>query len=100
MDREARIARARELAAKTSIELRRRREEAAVRIAAMGTAAAMRRAREIDGDPSIPWLGPVRDPGAWRDAGEAARNVALAAARTGRTITCGELGSPPTRPRA
>ena len=65
--------------------------ERAAEILAMGSDDAGRVAQTIDRDDSVPWLGPIATPGQWSDAVVAARQVTIAAARQGRTITYGEL---------
>jgi len=95
MNREERIAWAKQEALKSSPERARQREveqsERSARIAAMGAGAANREAYRLSQDSSIPWMGPVATPDVWSTAVAAARAVAIEAARHRRTITYGEL---------
>jgi len=87
MNREERIAWAKQEALKSSPERARQREveqsERSARIGAMGAGAANREAYLLSQDSSIPWMGPVATPDVW--------STAVAAARHRRTITYGEL---------
>ena len=72
MNREERIAWAKEKAAETAPEraLQREQEEAerSERIALMGSDEANQAAYDLARDPSIPWMGPVATPGVWAQA--------------------------------
>ena len=95
MNREERIAKAKQMAAESAPERARQREweeaERSARIASMGPAEANRAAYALHSDSSIPWLGPVGTPHEWSQAVAAARNVTIEAARRRQTITYGEL---------
>ena len=95
MNREERIAWAKQKAAETAPERARQREqeelERSERIAAMGSDEANRAAYDLSRDTSIPWIGPVATPHEWTRAVAAARAVTIEAARHRQTITYGEL---------
>ena len=95
MNREERIAWAKQKAAEAAPERARQRQldefERLIRIATMGRSEANRVAYSLNQDPSIPWLGSVSTPYEWSQAVSAARAVAIEAARRGKTITYGEL---------
>ncbi len=95
MNREERIAWAKQKAAETAPERARQREheeaERSERIAAMGSEEANREAYDLVRDKSIPWMGPVSTPAEWSQAMAAARAVTIEAARQRRTVTYGEL---------
>jgi len=95
MTRESRIAEARRRAEETSQE--RAAERAAAdssridKIRELSTEDAATTAADINFDSSIKALGPIATPHEWTVAVEAARQVAIDAARRGQTITYGEL---------
>ena len=95
MNREERIAWAKQKAAETAPDRARQREqeelERSERIAAMGSEESNRAAHHLNQDTSVRWMGPVSNPHEWGEAVAAARAVTIEAARHRRTITYGEL---------
>lgn len=95
MNREERIAWAKQKAAETAADRAEQRQhdevERAERIAAMGSGDANRIAHRLNQDTSIPWMGPVSTPHEWAQAVAAARAVTIEAARHEQTVAYGEL---------
>ena len=92
---ESRFERARRIARETAPERQRQEREREQRLddrlRHLGPEEAHRRAIQAGRDASLPYVGPVKTPGTWREAVEIARMVTIAAARRRSTITYGEI---------
>ena len=91
VNREERIAYARELAAasgdRLSAEHKAEATERARQLSALPAEEAKRHAARISGDGGIGAMGPLKTPAEWVKAREAIRSAVIASARAGHTIT-------------